>query len=128
MKNNDTAVLSPLVSAADYDPTGDRLREYIRATIEAVFTEELEAFLGRPHARAAWLRVDWDASVARDLDGEDIIRLILEATVIKTRFDRKPTKAFRGKFEPGEFPFLLVDDSPCLRGSFHASSFAKGNA
>ncbi len=45
--NNDTAPLTLLANEAGYDPIEDRLRENIRATIEAVFEEELEAFLGR---------------------------------------------------------------------------------
>ncbi|MFZ3585549.1 transposase, partial [Loktanella sp. DJP18] len=185
--NNDTAPLTLLANEAGYDPIEDRLRENIRATIEAVFEEELEAFLGRcrydrgtaklkgyrhghrerqltgtfgtetisvPRARAvdeagkttewrskalpryqrltkkaealiasvylagtntrrvkralyglfqgavskdvvsrAWrkVKVDWDAWVARDLADEDIVRLILDGTVIKTRLDRKAT-------------------------------------
>jgi len=188
MKNNtDTAALALLANEAGYDPIEDRLRENIRATIEAVFEEELAAFLGRcrydrgtdkpkgyrhghrerqligtfgaetisvPRARVeigdgrttewrskalpryqrltkkaealiasvylagtntrrvkralyglfqgavgkdvvsrAWrkVKVDWDAWVARDLAGEDIVRLILDGTVIKTRLDRKAT-------------------------------------
>ena len=48
MKNNtDAAALSLLANEAGYDPIEDRLRENIRATIEAVFEEELDAFLGR---------------------------------------------------------------------------------
>ena len=48
MKNNtDTSTLSLLANEAGYDPIEDRLRENIRATIEAVFEEELDAFLGR---------------------------------------------------------------------------------
>jgi len=35
--------------------------------------------------------VDWDAWCARSLAGEDIIRLILDGTVIKTRLDKKAT-------------------------------------
>ena len=47
MKNNiDTSTLSLLANEAGYDPIEDRLRENIRATIEAVFEEELDAFLG----------------------------------------------------------------------------------
>ncbi len=188
MKNNtDTSALSLLANEAGYDPIEDRLRENIRATIEAVFEEELDAFLGRcrydrgtdkptgyrnghrerqligtfgtetisvPRARAvdengkttewrskalpryqrltkkaealiasvylagtntrrvkralyglfqgavskdvvsrAWrkVKVDWDVWVARDLANEDIVRLILDGTVIKTRLDRKAT-------------------------------------
>jgi len=188
MKNNtDSAALSLLANEAGYDPIEDRLRENICATIEAVFEEELDAFLGRcrcdrgtdkptgyrhghrerqligtfgsetisvPRARAvdeadnttewrskalpryqrltkkaealiasvylagtntrrvkralyglfegavskdvvsrAWrkVKVDWDAWVARDLAAEDIVRLILDGTVIKTWLDRKAT-------------------------------------
>ena len=188
MKNNtDAAALSLLANEAGYDPIEDRLRENIRATIEAVFEEELDAFLGRcrygrgtdkpkgyrhghrerqligtfgaetisvPRARSidevgkttewrskalpryqrltkkaealiasvylagtntrrvkralyglfegavskdvvsrAWrkVKVDWDAWVARNLSDEDIVRLILDGTVIKTRLDRKAT-------------------------------------
>ena len=48
MKNNtDTAALSLLANEAGYDPIEGRLRENIRVTIEAVFEEELDAFLGR---------------------------------------------------------------------------------
>ena len=41
----------------------------------------------------AWrkVKVDWDAWVARNLADEDIVRLILDGTVIKTRLDRKAT-------------------------------------
>ena len=41
----------------------------------------------------AWRKVkgDWDAWCARSLADEDIIRLILDVTVIKTRIDRKTT-------------------------------------
>jgi putative transposase len=41
----------------------------------------------------AWrkVKVDWDAWCARELAGEDIVRLILDGTVIKTRLDRKAT-------------------------------------
>ncbi len=37
------------------------------------------------------MRVDWDAWCARRLADEDIVRLILDGTVIKTRLDRKAT-------------------------------------
>lgn len=41
----------------------------------------------------AWrkVKVDWDAWCARSLADEDIIRLILDGTVIKTRLDKKAT-------------------------------------
>jgi transposase-like protein len=183
----DTAGFPLLAGEAGFDPIEDRLRMNVRATIEAVFEEELAAFLGRlrygrcdspakgyrhghrarqltgtfgtetvrvPRARIededgkvtewrskalpryqrltrkaealiaavylagtntrrvkralfglfqgavgkdvvsrAWrkVKVDWDAWCARSLAGEDIVRLILDGTVIRTRLDRKAT-------------------------------------
>jgi putative transposase len=176
-----------LEAGRGYDPIEDRLRQTVRATIEALFEEELEAFIGRcryrrgegaqkgyrhghrerqltgtfgtetvrvPRARIedeagkitewrskalpryqrltkkaealiaavylagtntrrvkraltglfegaigkdvvsrAWrkVKVDWDAWSTRSLAEEDIVRLILDGTVIKTRLDRKAT-------------------------------------
>lgn len=183
----DTSALSLLAHEAGFDPIEDRLRSNIRATIEAVFEEELSDFLGRlrygrgdaprkgyrhghrtrqitgtfgtetvrvPRARIkheegketewrskalpryqrltkkaealiasvylagtntrrvkralfglfqgavskdvvsrAWRKVkmDWDAWCARSLTGEDIVRLILDGTVIRTRLDKRVT-------------------------------------
>lgn len=186
-KTTETTMPALLCGDAGYDPIEDRLRQNIRATIEALFEEELAAFIGRcrydrgagstkgyrhghrdrqltgtfgtqtvsvPRARIedeegkvtewrsqalpryqrltkkaealiasvylagtntrrvkralyglfqgavgkdvvsrAWrkVKVDWDAWCARSLSGEDIVRLILDGTVIKTRLDRKAT-------------------------------------
>jgi putative transposase len=183
----DTSAFSLLACDAGFDPIEDRLRANIRGTIEAVFNEELDGFLGRlrygreagaakgyrhgkrdrqiigtfgsetisvPRARIAdeagkvsewrskalpryqrltrtaealiasvylsgtntrrvkralfalfkgavskdvvsraWRKVkgDWDAWCARSLADEDIVRLILDGTVIKTRIDKKAT-------------------------------------
>jgi putative transposase len=183
----DTSRFSLLPHEAGFDPIEERLRSNVRATIEAVFEEELASFLGRlrydrgdgaakgyrhghrerqltgtfgtetvrvPRARVedetgkvtewrskalpryqrltkkaealiaavylagtntrrvkralfglfegavskdvvsrAWrkVKVDWDAWCARSLADEDIVRLILDGTVIKTRLDRKAT-------------------------------------
>lgn len=183
----DTASFAPPADEAGFDPIEDRLRANVRATIEAMFEEELEAFIGRcrygrgdgvqkgyrhghrerqltgtfgtetvrvPRARIedeagkvtewrsealpryrrltkkaealiaavylagtntrrvkralfglfegavskdvvsrAWrkVKVDWDAWSDRSLADEDIVRLILDGTVIKTRLDRKTT-------------------------------------
>jgi putative transposase len=187
IKTTDTAMPALLLGEAGSDPIEDRLRETVRATIEALFDEELAAFLGRlrydrdggarkgyrhgrrdrqivgtfgaevvsvPRARIegedgrttewrskalpryqrltkraetliaavylagtnmrrvkralfglfqgavgkdvvsrAWrkVKVDWDAWAARSLAEEDIVRLILDGTVIRTRLDRKAT-------------------------------------
>ena len=186
-KTTDTAMPALLLGEAGSDPIEDRLRETVRATIEALFDEELAAFLGRlhydrdggarkgyrhgrrdrqivgtfgaeivsvPRARIegedgrttewrskalpryqrltkraealitavylagtntrrvkralfglfqgavgkdvvsrAWrkVKVDWDAWTTRSLAEEDIVRLILDGTVIRTRLDRKAT-------------------------------------
>ena len=183
----DTTVPALAGSEPGYDPIEDRLRQNIRATIEALFEEELADFIGRcrygreggskkgyrhghrerqlvgtfgtetvsvPRARIedeegkitewrsralpryqrltkkaealiasvylagtntrrvkralyglfegavgkdvvsrAWrkVKVDWDAWCARSLADEDVVRLILDGTVIKTRLDRKAT-------------------------------------
>jgi len=183
----DTASFALLAGEACFDPIEERLRTNVRATIEAVFEEELADFLGRlrydrgsgsakgyrhghrerqltgtfgtetvrvPRARVedetgkvtewrskalpryqrltkkaealiaavylsgtntrrvkralfglfegavskdvvsrAWrkVKVDWDAWCARSLAEEDIVRLILDGTVIKTRLDKKAT-------------------------------------
>jgi hypothetical protein len=44
---NDTASLALLSTEPGFDPIEDRLRSNVRATIEAVFEEELASFLGR---------------------------------------------------------------------------------
>ena len=184
-KTTETSAISLLACEEGFDPIEDRLRANIRGTIEAVFNEELDSFLGRlrygreagavkvyrhgnrdrqiigtfgaetisvPRARVedeagkisewrskalpryqrltktaevliasvylsgtntrrvkralfvlfkgavskdvvsrAWRKVktDWDAWCARSLADEDIVRLILDGTVIKTRLDRK---------------------------------------
>ncbi len=186
-KITDTGAPALLEAGRGYDPIEDRLRQTVRATIEALFEEELEAFIGRcrygragatkkgyrhghrdrqltgtfgtetvrvPRSRIedeagkitewrskalpryqrltkkaealiaavylagtntrrvkralaglfegavgkdvvsrAWrkVKVDWDAWCARSLAEEDIVRLILDGTVIKTRLDRKAT-------------------------------------
>jgi putative transposase len=186
-QNTETSALSLLACEDGFDPIEDRLRANIRGTIEAVFEEELDGFLGRlrygratgavkgyrngsrerqitgtfgtetvsvPRARIedeagkvsewrskalpryqrltktaealiaaiylsgtntrrvkralfalfkgavnkdvvsrAWRKVktDWDAWCRRSLADEDIIRLILDGTVIKTRIDKKAT-------------------------------------
>lgn len=186
-KNTDTSSFPLLAHEAGFDPIEERLRMNVRATIEAVFEEELASFLGRlrydrgdgaakgyrhghrerqltgtfgtetvrvPRARIAdetgkvrewrskalpryqrltkkaealiaavylagtntrrvkralfglfegavskdvvsraWrkVKVDWDAWCARSLADEDIIRIILDGTVIKTRIDKKAT-------------------------------------
>lgn len=37
------------------------------------------------------IKADWEAWTARDLGNEDVVRLILDGTVVKVRLDRKTT-------------------------------------
>ena len=186
-QTTESSAVSLLANEAGYDPIEDRLRANVRATIEAMFEEELAGFLGRirygrggerakgyrhghrdrqltgtfgtetvrvPRARVedeagkvtewrskalpryrrltkkaealiasvylagtntrrvkralvglfegavskdvvsrAWrkVKVDWDAWSTRNLADEDVVRLILDGTVIRTRLDRKAT-------------------------------------
>ena len=186
-QNTDTSSFPLLAHEAGFDPIEERLRMNVRATIEAVFEEELASFLGRlrydrgdgatkgyrhghrerqltgtfgtetvrvPRARIedetgrvtewrfkalpryqrltkkaealiaavylagtntrrvkralyglfegavskdvvsrAWrkVKVDWDAWCAHSLADEDIVQLVLDGTVIKTRLDKKAT-------------------------------------
>jgi putative transposase len=46
-KTTDTSMLALLANEVGYDPIEDRLRQNIRATIEALFEEELAAFISR---------------------------------------------------------------------------------
>ena len=46
-KTTDTSPISRLACEDGFDPIEDRLRTNIRATIEAVFEEELDGVLGR---------------------------------------------------------------------------------
>jgi transposase-like protein len=46
-QNTDTSSFPLLAHAAGFDPIEERLRTSVRATIEAVFEEELASFLGR---------------------------------------------------------------------------------
>ena len=56
----DTASFALLAGEAGFDPIEERLRSNVRATIEAVFEEELAGFLGR-------LRYDRGAGPAKAL-------------------------------------------------------------
>jgi len=49
--------------------------------------------VGKDVVSRTWrkVKVDWDAWTKRDLAGEDIMRLILDGTVVRVRLDRKAT-------------------------------------
>src|SRR6195952_2826117 len=49
--------------------------------------------VGKDVVSRTWrkVRTDWDAWTRRDLAGEDVVRLILDGTVVRVRLDRKAT-------------------------------------
>src|SRR3954466_10067736 len=49
--------------------------------------------VGKDVVSRAWrkVKVDWEAWGRRDLAGEDVVRLILDGTVVRVRLDRKAT-------------------------------------
>jgi putative transposase len=49
--------------------------------------------LGKDVVSRAWckVKVDWEALCRRDLAGEDVVRLILDDTVVRVRLDRRAT-------------------------------------
>ena len=51
--------------------------------------------IGKDVVSRAWRKVrsDWEAWQKRDLAGDDIVRLILDGTVVRVRLDRKATSA-----------------------------------
>jgi len=229
-QSTDTTTPALLCGDAGFDPIEDRLRQNIRATIEALFEEELAAVIGRcrydrgggskkgyrhghrarqlvgtfgaetvsvPRARIeneegkitewrsralpryqrltmkaealiasvylagtntrrvkralfglfqgavgkdvvsrAWrkVKVDWDAWCARSLADDDMVRLILDGTVLKTRLDRKATNisvlAAIGVRRDGQKVLLAIKnmggESKAAWGGFLADLDARG--
>jgi len=84
----------------------------------------------------AWRKVkaDWAVWVARDLACEDIVRLVLDGKVIKTRLDRKATNisvlAATGVRRPGQKVLLSImnmgGESKAAFGMFHGDLDARG--
>lgn len=61
----------------------------VRRALSALFA----GAVGKDTVSRVWRKVqsDWEAWQKRDLAGEDIVRLILDGTVVKARLDRKAT-------------------------------------
>ena len=58
-ETTDTSAVSLLACDDGFDPIEDRLRANIRSTIEAVFNEELDSFLGRLRVVSrSWLKFE----------------------------------------------------------------------
>jgi len=68
----------------------------VKRALSALFS----GAVGKDVVSRTWrkVRTDWDAWNARDLADEDIVRLILDGTVVRVRLDRKASN--RGRF-PG---------------------------
>ncbi|MDN2584393.1 IS256 family transposase, partial [Aquibium sp. ELW1220] len=92
--------------------------------------------IGKDIVGRAWrkVKVDWDAWSARSLANEDIVRLILDGTVIKTRLDRKATNisvlAAIGVRRDGQKVLLSImnmgGESKAAWGKFLADLDARG--
>jgi putative transposase len=61
----------------------------VRRALAALF----RGAVGKDVVSRTWrkLRTDWEAWCRRDLAGEDVVRLILDGTVVRVRVDRKAT-------------------------------------
>ena len=61
----------------------------VRRALAALF----DGTVGKDTVSRVWrkVRTDWDAWNARSLEGEPIVRLILDGTVVRVRLDRKAT-------------------------------------
>ena len=61
----------------------------VRRALAALF----DGAVGKDVVSRAWRKVktDWEAWNGRELHGEDVVRLILDGTVVKARIDRKAT-------------------------------------
>ncbi len=55
--------------------------------------KQVKGAVSKDMVSRAWrtVKTGWDAWCARSLEDEDIIRVILDGTVIKTRIDKKAT-------------------------------------
>ena len=73
-----------LIAAADLSDTNTR-------RVQRALAARFRGAVGKDVVSRAWrkLKVDWQAWSRRDLQGEDIVRLILDGTVVKIRLDRK---------------------------------------
>src|SRR3954452_12365912 len=75
-----------LIAGADLAGTNTRR---VRHTFVALF----RGVVGKDVVSRTWRKVktDWEAWCRRDLAGEDVVRLILDGTVVRVRVDRKAT-------------------------------------
>ncbi len=71
-----------LIAAADLSDTNTR-------RVQRALAARFRGAVGKDVVSRAWrkLKVDWQAWSRRDLQGEDIVRLILDGTVVKIWLD-----------------------------------------
>jgi transposase-like protein len=81
-----TRQVEALIAGAYLSGTNTRR---VRRALSALFA----GAVGKDVVSRTWrkLRADWEAWTRRDLAGEDIVRLILDGTVVRVRLDRKAT-------------------------------------
>jgi putative transposase len=81
-----TRQMEALIASAYLSGTNTRR---VQRALAALF----RGAVGKDVVSRAWRKVkaDWDAWCRRDLAGEDIVRLVLDGTVVKVRLDRKAT-------------------------------------
>jgi putative transposase len=81
-----TRQVEALIAGAYLSGTNTRR---VKRALSALFA----GAVGKDVVSRTWrkVRTDWDAWAQRDLAGEDIVRLILDGTVVRVRLDRKAT-------------------------------------
>ncbi len=81
-----TRQLEALIASAYLSGTNTRR---VQRALAALF----RGAIGKDVVSRAWrkVKVDWEAWCRRNLAGEDVVRLILDGTVVRVRLDRKAT-------------------------------------
>ncbi len=81
-----TRQVEALIASAYLSGTNTRR---VKRALGALF----KGAVGKDVVSRVWrkLKTDWEAWMRRDLAGEDVVRLILDGTVVRTRLDRKAT-------------------------------------
>ena len=81
-----TKQVEALIAGAYFSGTNTRR---VKRALAALFG----GAVGKDVVSRTWrkVRTDWDAWNKRDLAGEDVVRLILDGTVVRVRLDRKAT-------------------------------------
>ena len=81
-----TRQVEALIASAYLSGTNTRR---VKRALGALF----KGAVGKDVVSRVWrkLKTDWEAWTRRDLAGEDVVRLILDGTVVRTRLDRKAT-------------------------------------